>query len=468
MKKHKVVLFHPKTSRQKYYFPLALLHIGSILDPEKYEVVIIDEQVEQNYIELVRSHIDDAVCLGVSAITGKCLKQAIRASEEAKDKNPNIKVIWGGWHASLFSTMLLKDVPSIDLVVQGQGEITFKETIESIVKNGGFKNINGLIYREGEEIIKNPPRAIVDMNTLPAVNYDLVDAEKYFTIKGIRQLDYFSSIGCVFRCEFCADPKIFNRKWNAIKAPRMYEELSQLTEKYNLEDIQIQDECFFIDKKRTLEFAKLLLNNDTIIPWEALIRVDQAKRLKDDEFELLIKSGFKRVYVGVEAGSQKMLDWMKKDIKIEQVYEFAERCNNYNIFPGFSFIVGFPNESIESIKETLRVAVDLQLMNPNFRTFIFHYKPFPGSPISDEAARIGFEIPKNTYEWSEFESNYSYENKIDKETYELVENVKYSIKLLENIRTRNFLISQIIRWRLKKKYFKHFYERRLFKERVFH
>ena len=195
MKRHKIILYNPKAVF--YTMPLALLAIGSYLDPCKYEVIIIDGRLEKDSLKAVLSQIDDALCLGVTALTGNPIRDALRISRAAKAKRPDLPVVWGGWHASLFPTKTLLDEPAIDITVQGQGEVTFGELVEQLANGSDLQGVAGLSFRSKDgQVRQNPPRPLVDMNMLPPVNYNLISVERYFKLKGRRQFDYISSAGC--------------------------------------------------------------------------------------------------------------------------------------------------------------------------------------------------------------------------------------------------------------------------------
>lgn len=422
--RHKVVLYNPKSVF--YDMPLALLAIGSALDQEKYEVIIVDARVDTDVKAVLANHLKDAVCFGVTVLTGKPMQDAMVISEWVKESFPALPIVWGGWHPSLFPTETLQQASFVDITVQGQGEITFKELTEAFVEKKSLSAITGISYRQGSEICKNAARSMSNMQELPPVNYDLIPVEKYYTLKGKRQFDYISSTGCHFRCAFCADPFVFGRSWTAIEPERMVAEFQHWHKKYPFTDVNFQDETFFTHRKRTLDFAQRLIDARLNITWAATMRADQCSRLEDADFELIVRSGLRRVLVGVESGTQEMLDWLKKDIKLTQVWEAADRCKKYHIGVIFPFIVGFPGESDESIIASLSVAQKLHAMHPNFQTPIFYFKPYPGSAITQEVVNQGYSLPATLEEWSNFDYVGGVSGPwVKTEIYELVEKFKF-------------------------------------------
>ncbi len=207
----KVVLYNP----QAVFFtmPLALLAIGSQLDPEIYEVVIVDARLDQDAENTVLSHLGDALCLGVTVLTGAPISDALRISRAAKRLRPAIPVVWGGWHPSMFARECLLE-PSVDVTVRGQGEETFAEIVQRLTDGRSIRGCAGCTVRlEDGSIEENPARTLAQVENFRAHDYGLIPVERYYELKGKRQLDFISSQGCNFRCAFCSDPFVYGRKW---------------------------------------------------------------------------------------------------------------------------------------------------------------------------------------------------------------------------------------------------------------
>lgn len=456
-----VLLYNPKAVF--FDMPLALLAIGSVLDQSRYKVVIVDARVDDNPMEIIKSYIDNALCFGVTALTGSPVKDALEITKKVKGLAPNLPLIWGGWHTSLFPEQTLIDEPGIDITVQGQGEQTFRELVDALANDKPLKAINGICYRnELNEIVKNPPRILVPMDDFGEINYDLIDVEKYFAKKGKRQLDYISSTGCYFRCTFCADPFVYNRKWSAVSPELMVGQLEKLYHKYHFTDLNLQDETYFTYPDRVIEIAQKIVERSLKFTWAATMRADQGSRMSDADFALCAASGMRRLLIGVESGSQEMMDWLKKDIKIEQVFLCAERCKKLGIAVIFPFIVGFPDETEKSVAATVDVALKLNSMHTDFSTPIFYFKPYPGSKITQDVIKDGYELPKTIQEWSDFDYIGSIGPWVSKEKYEFFEKFKFYMKLgysRRHISVRPF--QAIARFRCRHQFFKAPFEKKL-------
>jgi radical SAM superfamily enzyme YgiQ (UPF0313 family) len=400
-KRLKVVLYNP--SAVFFTMPLALLAVGSELDPEAYDVVVIDGRLEPDAERAVVSQLDGAVCLGVTVLTGAPISDALRVSRAAKRARPDLTVVWGGWHPSMFARECLTE-SAVNVTVRGQGEETFAEIVRRLCDGTSLEGCAGCTVRLADGTIQeNPPRPLAPIDKFRAHDYGLIPVERYFNLKGKRQFDYISSQGCNFRCAFCSDPFVYGRKWVGLEPTRMAMRLKELWDRYHFDDVNFQDETFFTKRDRVEAMADRIIASGLKITWAATMRADQGVRLPEEVWKLCKQSGLRRLLVGVESGSNEMLKRIRKDIKIEQVYETADRMLKYRLAGYFPFIVGFPDESGESIQATLDCAKRLRSMSPDFLTPIYYFKPYPGSALVTEAVEKGFLLPATLEAWSEFD-----------------------------------------------------------------
>lgn len=458
LKKHKFVLYNPKTVF--FDMPLALMAIGSGYEKDKFEVVIIDGRIEKDAHEKVLKECIGAVCFGVTVITGSPIKDALEITQKVKKHAPYLPTIWGGWHPSLFPKEILVEEPSVDITVQGQGEVTFRELVEAFINHSTLENIAGICYRnKAGKIVENIARNMSNMEDQPPVDYTLIDVENYFDKKGKKQLDYISSIGCFNRCAFCADPFVFKRKFSAISAERVANELKSLHQKYAFIQVNFQDETFFTYKERAVNLGKELCKLDLNIQWTATLRADQGDRLTLDEFKLLAQSGLKRVLVGVESGSEKMMKRLGKDITKKQVLATANKCMKSGIAVQFPFIVGLPDETDLDFASTLDFAIELGNMSDAFEIVIFYFKPYPGSDLANQLIKNGHKMPSTLDDFSEFDyigktNNWLSDSKIQK-----TEAIKFYLKLSRNKTNLFYPLKLLAKKRLKYQAFKFPFEK---------
>lgn len=425
--RRKVVLYNPRAVF--FTMPLALLAIGSELDPEEYEVVIVDGRVDSDPEASIVSALDGAVCLGVTVLTGAPLADAISVSRTAKSAHPTVPVVWGGWHPSMFGKDCLTE-PSVDVTVQAQGEATFKEIVERISQGESLNACMGCMFKDADgQVVANPPRPLLPLDVFRPHDYDLISVERYFELKGKRQLDYISSQGCNFRCAFCSDPFVYGRKWVGLDPAEMADRLTELWRSHKFDDINFQDETFFTRRDRIQTMAEGIINAGLQFTWAATMRADQGVRMPDELWRLCKAAGLRRLLVGVESGDDEMLKRIKKDITIEKVFETAERMKQLDIAGIFPFIVGFPGEDDASVSATIDCAKKLRRMSKLFETPIFYFKPYPGSEIVTQAMALGYQPPESLGEWSQFDYVAGLPGPwVTDEKYQLIERFKFFLE----------------------------------------
>lgn len=397
----KVVLYNPRAVF--HTMPLALVAVGSALDRRRHQVVVVDGRLERDPMARVQAEVRGAGCLGVTVLTGAPIRDALLVSRAVRAVRPDLPIVWGGWHPSLFPTACL-DEPAIDVTVAGQGEVTFADVVARLATGETLAGCAGTAARSPDGAVTvGPSRPVSALDRLPAHDYGLIDVERYFARKGRRQLDYVSSQGCRFRCGFCADPFVYGRAWTGLAPERVVDEIAWLAARYGVEEVAFQDETFFTSARRVQAICDGFLARGLRVTWSATLRADQACRLDDQAVAQAVAAGLRRVMMGVESGSQRMLDWMTKDQTIDEVLTAAERCARHRIAATFNFIVGFPNEPEADFEATLALVKRLRLMHPAFDTPVFFYRPYPGSPLADAARAAGYEWPRTLDEWAAFD-----------------------------------------------------------------
>jgi len=396
----KVVLYNPWADFGT--MPLALMAIGSHLDPARYEVRLHDGRVNPDALPALLADLDDAVCLGVTVLTGRPIRDAVTITRQVHAARPDLPILWGGWHPSMFATECLAE-PGVTATVQAQGEVTFAELVDCLANGDSIDHVAGSTSRVDGRPQRRPPRPLADLNDLRPHDYELIDPQAYFDLKGKRQLDYISSQGCYFRCAFCADPFVYERKWTALEPARMGEEIERWWRRWQFDDVNFQDETFFTRPERVQSIAEEFLRRELPVSWAGTMRADQGARMDDQTFALCKRAGLRRVLVGVESGSPEMIERIKKDIKLEQVFETAEKCLRHDIAVIFPFIVGFPGETMAQAEASLAVAERLRAMSPSFRIEIFQFLPYPGTSLTAEAVADGYRLPVTLEEWADFD-----------------------------------------------------------------
>lgn len=447
--RRKVVLYNPHSVF--YTMPLGLMAVASCLDRSRYEVCIIDGRLEVDSVARVVAELDGALCLGVTVLTGAPISDALAVIRAAKAAYPKLTTICGGWHPSLFPVEML-DEPSIDITVRGQGEATLTDLLAKLVSEQPLDTVAGIAFRKQGTPHKTIERPLVPMEVFPNVDYGLIPVERYFELKGTRQLDYISSTGCLFRCAFCADPFVYKRGWQALGTERVADEIEALWKQYRFDDLNFQDETFFTYRKRVAGIAEQFLERNLRFTWAATMRADQGVRLGEKIFKLCVRSGMRRVLIGVESGSPAVLERISKDTTIDQVLRCAELCARHGVAVIFSFIVGFPDETEMELSQTIELVKRLRAMNPAFETPIFYFKPYPGSTLSQGLENS---MPDSLDAWARFDYVQGRAGPwVSPATHEFVERFKfYNRYAWGRGRLVRLPLQALARWRCRRNWF---------------
>jgi radical SAM superfamily enzyme YgiQ (UPF0313 family) len=409
--------------------PLGVLSIGTVLAEKGYPVKIIDACTNPDYLTEIEKSMDSyPLFIGISAMTAQVYSALnIARLIRQKDINAEIPIVWGGIHPTIFPQETAEN-HCADIIIEGAGEYTSLRLAQelSVKEKPDFTKIPGITYRENGRLYTTAPGEFIDINTLPFINYDLLDAKKYIhrklgyggnTLK--RSLILYTGSGCPFRCTFCANVALHKRRYSGKTAQRILKEIDFFTKKYNVEYISFCDELFFVNKKRIQEFLDGLEKMDCKIEWYANVRADcfRPDFLNEEMVSKMKQLGCHRLGMGVESGSQRILDEiLKKDIKLDDVLAAARLCAKYDITVGYSFMMGLPGEMHAETIKTLHLMGKLKKMHPC--CFFFGpqiYIPFPGSELYKTAVRLGFKEPRDLQGWADVEKNKSLEGKLSGE-----------------------------------------------------
>jgi len=383
--------------------PLSLLTVASPLDKAGYSVKIIDQQVQPQWrkpllVELKKG----ALCVGITCMTGPQIRYALAISKIVK-KNSSIPVVWGGTHSSLLPAQTLED-ENIDIVVQGEGEETFLELVGALKNKTSLGAVKGIWYRQNGQIKQNPARPFIDLNRQPPLSYHLIDINKYLEKRfQYRALRTFTSRGCSHNCSFCYNQSFNLGKWRALTVDEAIRRVKNLADIYKINSIIFCDDNFFNDIPRAKEILKGLTSEGLGLNlFKVDIRPDTLLSIDDELMGLLKKSGCLNVAVGLESGSERILKLLKKNITVSQILEVNKRLKAFGIIPSYTFMMGYPTETIEDLKQTVWLILNLIKENPAIIKKLLIYTPLPGTELYELSVQCGLIVPQRLRGWVRF------------------------------------------------------------------
>lgn len=411
--KEKIILFHPQTafSSTGCIVPLHLLAVSRHIDRERFDVRIVNGEMKYDYRSILREQCKDALCIGIGFMTGYQIKQALEASQIAREVNPRIRIVWGGWHPSVSMEQTLQH-PLADILVIGQGDVVFSELVNAISEGKDISSIKGLAFRSNGRITVTGDNRLEDLKQFSPLPFNLLPLNDYIraTRMGLRNIHYYSSQGCPYRCAFCADSLVNKRRWVSISNEQFIEDLKFLKKEYNIDSTTVIDSNFFVDMKRIRGLADHLVSENLGITFGGLNgRASQLKKIENSEWKHFAKAGLKELFVGVESALQEQLNFIKKDAKATDVLELADNLKGIDISLTFSLIMGLPRPSDKIIdisgelerelKSALSLTRTIFKANSGATAWFFLYTPYPGTPLFERSVENGFKKPGSLEEW---------------------------------------------------------------------
>jgi len=406
--------------------PLGLGFLISLLRRKGHKVFFIDNYLKpSNFIEegyLQRNKID---FVGIHANT-ICYCDTLKMLNEIENlrrKNKwKGKIIVGGPHTSV----ALDSIPDfVDYVVQGEGERAIIDIIEG---------------NENKRVIKK--ERIKDLDTLPFQPWDIFSKMPYdYSCPWLDEKPVFimnTSRGCPFNCSFCSVGSIWGRKYTYFSAERIIDELHYLKKNFGAKAIYFREDNFTMNKKRTITFCEEMSKRKININWACETRVDS---LNDENMvKLMAKAGCKAVYLGVESGSQRILNILNKGINIEQIEKAVNLCKQYKIRTYCSLIAGVPGETYKDYSLTVKLMNKLKPYSHSYNVFV----GIPNSPLYQNI------LENNLYEYIDevglvylpgFDIKARFFYKVDSKKlvdYDFKKRTGYDRKLLLVLNTKEF------------------------------
>lgn len=405
-----ITLFSPPSRSFNHYRPpLALLCLAGYLLKNKVSVKIVDITDKQIFrsqkfwknVDHYRQEIEEKVLeeyrrvptplVGITCYTPEYM-EVLNLAKEIKRINPQVKIIIGGIHPTLYPEEMLNETDSpIDYEVIGDGEETLLDLVLELVKKRPRPElINGVAYknRQGKVIITPNRRLNDNLDELFYPAYKLIDMSYYTTaspyaIRGcfLRSFYLQATRGCPSTCTFCVAKKLrqFNGggKCTRIRSARsLIKEIKSLHQKYHLDSFYFIDDLFTINRHNVLEFCHLLKENNLHLFWGCSSKVST---LNEEILKAMADAGCIQIDFGVERGSDKALRDIQKGINLKMVKNIFGLCQKYHIRTFANFLINLPQETK---KDLLDINKLIEEIRPDVNT-INIFIPYPGTEIYD-------------------------------------------------------------------------------------
>jgi len=364
-------------------------------------VDILDMNSQKVSDKALVKHIEHSPLVGIGGLVTE-YAEVVRLVKVIKQADENKIVVLGGPLATTHSEELLA-ASGADVAIIGEGEQTIVELVGAIERGSNRELIKGIVYQNGDRVVAHPPREPEkDLDSIPHPARYLLDMGRYSThhfktfgikVPNIKSTTMITSRGCPYHCSFC-DRNTAGQKWRARSPKDIVSEMRDLRDAYGIRGFVFNDDTFVVNRKRVLDFCKLL---EKVMP-DAVWYCNGRVNLMDEEMiQAMAKSGCVGIAYGIESGNQAILDSVHKQITLEQVEMITEMTKQAGIHVTSYFMLGILGDTKQTIQETLDFAEKLDL---DFYGFGIT-SPIPGTEMYAEAVKKGLvDKGKRLEDWS--------------------------------------------------------------------
>ncbi|RPJ03807.1 MAG: radical SAM protein, partial [Spirochaetaceae bacterium] len=388
-----IVFIEPKATGLHIYSRYCLPRLGNILlatlaKRAGYKVRVLFHDEQEVYAENIKCDI-----AAISTITATA-PQAYRIADYFRSRG--ILVVMGGPHVSFLPEEALLHA---DFCVLGEGEYTFMEFLQKLDTQGDFSEIPNLAFRKNGVITINCSRSpVAELDNLPFPELSLVEyGKKMIFAKMSKKLTIpiQTSRGCPFDCTFCSVTGMFGKRYRFRTTQNVIQELQQYNPKKHV--IFFYDDNFAANRRHTKELLQSMIDHKMNFHWSTQVRTDIAK---DPELlDLMYRAGCRFLYIGLESVDPNALAEMKKSQSVDDIRQAIRTIHARGIYIHGMFVFGFEADTPETVKSTVRFAVEEGLGSAQFLILT----PLPGSEFYNKMKKENRLIPST---WDQFDAHH--------------------------------------------------------------
>lgn len=400
MNTRKTILFvnPPLNANQRYGIlaqagaiepPLGLAYLAATTRKLNFGTAILDASaLGINIEETIKIIVDknpDFLAITASSMS---ISMAAKLATLVKKKIAGLKIFIGGPHFNSLPEQTLKENHCFDIGIIGEGERTIEELLNAIIQGNPLNSIEGIAFKNNEKIILTAKRKrIKNLDELPMPAFDLLpELKKYYrtTTQSIMYLPTVSLVtsrGCSGHCSFC-DRMTFGNEVRMHSAEYVADLMQKLKNDFGINGVIFEDDNFMLSEERLVNLAKLIKKRKIKIHWSVLSRVDTITK---EKLKIAKSCGCWQILYGIESGSQKILDFYKKGITIAQIKRAVKLTKESGLYVKGLFILGNPLESLETLRETRDLIMNLPMDDISLTSFT----PYPGAEIWNRINEFG-------------------------------------------------------------------------------
>jgi magnesium-protoporphyrin IX monomethyl ester (oxidative) cyclase len=411
--------FSAKVVRVSVFFPLGLAYLAAALERiPGLEIRVLDAMLEGCAAEgapvsggaEIRYGVSDGDLarkiaeinpdiVGVSCLFAAMRRDAAAVCAAAKRVSPRIVTVMGGADAGANAVSILRETPSADYVLEGEGEVSLPALISALDAGAGFEKVDGLYFRKDGQVSGNPKRFYIeDLDSLPFPARRLFDMKKYFSLSqahsGSRRAPFtqmITSRGCPFKCAFCALGGHWGPRQRRRGPENVLGEIGGLIKDHGVREIHFEDDNLTADKERALRIFSGIRERGYDITWNVPSGM-AAGSLDGELLEAMRASGCYSVSLAIESGDQDVVSkLMSKPVNLKTIPGLVKKIRGTGMEARGFFILGYPGETRETIRKTIDFARSLELD----WSYFFIASPLPNTKMWDDCVRNKYIRPED-------------------------------------------------------------------------
>lgn len=390
--------------------PLGLAYIAAVLQKCGHDVRILDSVVEGyhtetnfqgnvlvyglSYKEIIERIRDfDPHIIGISCVFSTLHTIVLSLSAAIKEMLPEIKIVVGGTHATVLAEQLISN-PAIDFIIKGEGEYAMSGLMEHLSGKLMPEEVDNLVWKKNGSVSSNPQKFIQNIDELPLPARNLLNMSAYNRIgllqgmarPGMPATTAITSRGCPASCVFCSIHSVWGSKFRAHSAGYVLNELQTLKEEFGIGHIVFEDDNITFDKRRAKEIFQGMIDKDFQLTWSAPNGI-AVWCLDEPLLKSIRDSGCHVLFLAIESGDPHTLkDIIHKPLNLGKSVEIIKLCNKLGIRTQAFFVIGFPGETIASMRKSMAFAQKLDVD----RISIAIATPYPGTQLFEICKKNGY------------------------------------------------------------------------------
>lgn len=393
--------------------PLTLAIVAAILRDAGFIVSVKDCSNDDISFAQLKNIIQDfKPDLVIVNTSTPSIRGDLKVADLTQEIDKHIKTVFFGIHVTALAEEIFKENPNVELIVDGEPEYTLRDLALALRDGHPISRVKGLIYRANGKIIRNEKRPLIEnLDEIPHPAWDMVNINGYrLPITNRPFLLVLTGRGCPNSCRFCVAEVFYGKKTRIRSWRKIVDEIKYVREKYNINDFLFWAENGITNKQHMHELSQGLAAEVPGLKWVCNGRVD----IIDEELlKTMKRAGCWMIGYGIEAGTQRVLDLMKKNTKIDAIEKAIRLTKKVGIEVTAHVIVGYPGETKDDILNTLKL---LKRLDPDYIQ-VYCCVPFPGSILYEELKKLGW---LQSSDWSMFEQNFSVINTPDLSCQEVI------------------------------------------------